>query len=132
METQIELPAQGELLRDAMLGQTPTAAIWLLPTLFFSTWLSEWPVNGALYGMHEARPDPMLASHDRPAGTAEARYAIAEYIEVFYNRQRLLQALTIGVQKSSNGRRLVVKILCLFFPATTNQTPIIFVSGCYT
>ena len=31
--------------------------------------------------------------HRQFANQAEARYAIAEYIEVFYNRQRLHQAL---------------------------------------
>lgn len=34
-----------------------------------------------------------LTRHRRFAQQAEARYAIAEYIEVFYNRQRLHQAL---------------------------------------
>jgi transposase InsO family protein len=34
-----------------------------------------------------------LVRHRRFQHHAEARYAIAEYIEVFYNRQRLHQAL---------------------------------------
>ena len=34
-----------------------------------------------------------LVRHRRFHHHAEARYAIAEYIEVFYNRQRLHQAL---------------------------------------
>jgi putative transposase len=34
-----------------------------------------------------------LVRHRQFANQAEARYAIAEYIEVFYNRQRLHQAL---------------------------------------
>lgn len=39
------------------------------------------------------RPAPGLVHHRQFQNQAEARYTIAEYIEVFYNRQRLHQAL---------------------------------------
>lgn len=60
-----------------------------------------------------------LVRHRRFAHQAEARYAIAEYIEVFYNRQRLHQALDYRSQRSSNSRRVVPNSRVCFFRATS-------------
>ena len=52
---------------------------------------------------------------------AEARYAIAEYIEVFNNGQRYTRRLAIGVRRNLNGREVAFNSRVCFFGATSTR-----------
>ena len=58
--------------------------------------------------------------HRQFQNQAEARYAIAEYIEYFYNRQRLHQALGYRSPEESSSRSVSLNPGVRYFGVTSN------------
>ena len=85
----------------------------ILSVYRYADWLILWQVNHYFDLTADQRHDlarrltPLLVRHRQFQTQAEGRDAIAEYIERFYNRQRLHQALGYRSPEESGGVRAV-------------------------